>query len=413
MSVQDRFIKYVKIDTTSDPASETFPSVPEKELPFADMMADELRAVGLSDVVRDVNGYVYATLPANLPAGDDESAHPVLGLISHMDTAPDAPGAGINPRIIEDYDGAPIPLGEGLVLDSENFASLKGHVGKKLIVTDGSTLLGGDDKAGVAEIVTACEYLLAHPEIHHGKIRVAFTPDEEVGRGVDFFDVPLFAADFAYTMDGGKLGEIEYENFNAAAGSVDIKGLSIHPGSAKGKMISAVEVAMEFQSLLPAFEKPQHTEGYEGFTHLISCEGTCDRAHLDYIIRDHDHALFEKKKAFLFTIADFLNKKYGDGTVTVTTADSYYNMKEKVEPYMFLIDLLKESCEELDIAPIVQPIRGGTDGARLSYMGLPCPNVGTGDYNCHGRFEYVCVDEMEGAVKLIVKLAEKFGKLSK
>ncbi|MBO6159411.1 MAG: peptidase T [Firmicutes bacterium] len=405
-NVMDRFLKYVVVDTTSNPESETFPSVPETEIPFADALADELKEIGVQNVTRDENGYVYGTIPSTIEGYQG----PVVGFIAHMDTASDAPGAGISPRVIDSYDGSDIELGNGLVLRPADFESLKGNVGGKLIVTDGNTLLGGDDKAGVAEIMTAAEYLIQHPEIQHGPIRIGFTPDEEIGRGVDYFDVARFGADYAYTMDGGELGELEYENFNAASGLVEINGISIHPGSAKGKMLSAALVGMEFQSLLPVFERPEHTECREGFTHLISFEGTVDRARLQYIIRDHDKALFEKKKAFLQQIGDFLNKKYGEGTVKVTVADSYYNMKEQVEPYPFLLENVKEVYKELDIEPIIQPIRGGTDGARLSFMGLPCPNLGTGDYNCHGRFEYVCVDKMEKAVMVIVKLCERFAK---
>ena len=404
-NVMDRFLSYVVVDTTSDPESVTFPSS-ASEIPFADRLEEELKALGVVDVVRDENGYVYGTIPSTIP----DYTGPVVGFIAHMDTASDAPGADIKPRVIEGYDGSDIELGNGLWLRPDQFESLKGNIGKTLIVTDGSTLLGGDDKAGVAEIMTATEYLLAHPELPHGPIKVGFTPDEEIGRGVDFFDVKRFGADYAYTMDGGELGELEYENFNAASGLVEINGTSIHPGSAKGKMVSAALIGMELQSLLPVFERPEHTEGREGFTHLISFEGTVDRARLQYIIRDHDRALFEKKKAFLQEIGLFLNKKYGDGTVKVTVTDSYYNMKEQVEPYPFLLDYVKEVYQELDIKPIIQPIRGGTDGSRLSYMGLPCPNLGTGDYNCHGRYESVCVDKMEKAVEVIVRLAQRFAK---
>ena len=406
-SVMDRFLRYVVIDTTSDASSDTFPSVPDKELPFADMLTRELIEIGISDAVRDEYGYVFGTIPSTI----ENYQGPVIGFLAHMDTASDAPCANIHPRVIECYDGKDIPLGDGtLVLRPSDFDSLTRNIGKKLIVTDGTTLLGGDDKAGVAEIMTAAEYLLAHPEIPHGPIRIGFTPDEEIGSGVDYFDVARFGADYAYTMDGGEIGELEFETFNAAAGLVEINGLSIHPGSAKGKMRSAALIGMELQAMLPVFERPEHTEGYEGFTHLISFEGTVDRAKLTYIIRDHDKDLFEKKKAFLKKIGDFLNAKYGEGTVKVTVEDSYYNMREKIEPYAFLLDYPKEVMAEMGIKPLIAPVRGGTDGSRLSFMGLPCPNLGTGDYNCHGRFEYVCVDKMEQAVELIVKLAARFAR---
>lgn len=404
MNVLERFLRYVVIDTTSDPESATFPSTAEKQHFFADQLTLELREMGLADAQKDEFGYVFATIPSTI----ENYQGPVLGFIAHMDTAPDAPGDGIKPRVIDAYDGGDIPLGNGLVLSPAQFESLKGNIGKRLVVTDGSTLLGGDDKAGLAEIVTAAQYLLSHPEIPHGPIRIGFTPDEEVGQGVDHFDVARFGADYAYTMDGGELGELEYENFNAANAAVLIAGTSIHPGSAKGKMISAITVGMELISLLPTFEKPEYTEGREGFTHPTNFNGSVDQVKIHFIIRDHDKALFEKKKAFLHQAADFLNQKYGENTVTVELEDSYYNMKEKVAPYPFLLDYVKEVYAELGIEPIIVPIRGGTDGARLSFMGLPCPNLGTGDYNCHGRYEYVCVDKMEQAVEVIVRLARKF-----
>ncbi|MBQ1368016.1 MAG: peptidase T [Firmicutes bacterium] len=405
-AVMDRFLKYVVIDTTSNPSSETFPSVPETELPFADMLAEELRQIGVSDVSRDEYGYVFGTIPSTIENYDG----PVIGFLAHMDTSFDAPGKDVRPRIIENYDGGDIELGNGLILRPDDFESLKKNIGRKLIVTDGSTLLGGDDKAGVAEIMTAAEYLLEHPEIPHGPIKVGFTPDEEIGRGVDYFDVKRFGADYAYTMDGGELGELEYETFNAAAGIVEIFGTSIHPGAAKGKMVSAVQLGIEFQGMLPVFERPEHTEGREGFTHLHGFTGTADRARLDYIIRDHDRAKFEKKKAFLQEVGRFLNTKYGEGTVKVTVEDSYYNMGEVISQYPFLLDYARDVYKDLGIEAITVPVRGGTDGSRLSFMGLPCPNLGTGDYNCHGRYEYVCVDKMEMAVKVIVGLCERFAR---
>ncbi|MBO4886925.1 MAG: peptidase T [Firmicutes bacterium] len=403
-AVMDRFLKYVVIDTTSDPASESFPSVPETELHFADMLAEELKAIGVSDVSRDEYGYVFGTIPSTIESYEG----PVVGFLAHMDTSFDAPGKDIHPRVIECYDGSDIELGNGLVLRPDDFGSLKKNIGKKLIVTDGSTLLGGDDKAGVAEIMTAAEYLIAHPEIPHGPIKVGFTPDEEIGRGVDYFDVKRFGADYAYTMDGGELGELEYETFNAAAGIVEIFGTSIHPGSAKGKMVSALQLGIEFQGMLPVFERPEHTEGREGFTHLHGFNGNADHARLDYIIRDHDRAKFEKKKDFMLEIGRFMNLKYGEGTVKVTVEDSYYNMGEVISKYPFLLDNARDVYKDLGIEPITVPVRGGTDGSRLSFMGLPCPNLGTGDYNCHGRYEYVCVDKMEMAVKVIIDLCQRF-----
>ncbi len=405
-SVINRFLRYVKVDTQSDPKSTTFPSVISKEIPFADSLTEELKAIGITDAARDEYGYVFGTIPSTI----ENYNGPVIGLIAHMDTAQEASGANVNPQFITNYDGGDIVLNEslGMVMRPADFESLHEQVGKTLITTDGTTLLGGDDKAGLAEIMAMAEYLMQHPEIKHGPVRVGFTPDEEIGSGVDYFDVKRFGADYAYTMDGGALGELEYENFNAAGAVVKVKGLAIHPGSSKNKMKSAIEIAIEFQNLLPAAEKPMFTERYEGFTHLLSLNGTVAEAEAEYIIRDHDMTLFNKKKAFLQTAADLLNAKYGEGTVSVEVADSYYNMKEQIEPHMFLIDNLVEIYKELDIPVRIQPIRGGTDGARLSFMGLPCPNLGTGDYNCHGPFEYVVANDMEKAVEMLVKLVQRF-----
>lgn len=408
MQVSERFLKYVAIDTTSDPDSTTFPSTAEKQLAFADMLVQEMQEMGITDAARDTYGYVMGTIPSTIK----EYQGPVLGLIAHMDTACDAPGAHIKPRVIEQYDGEDIVLNaeKNIVMKTADFENLAQYKGQSLIVTDGTTLLGGDDKAGIAEILTAAEYFLAHPEIAHGPIRIGFTPDEEVGQGVAHFDVAAFGADFAYTLDGGELGELEYENFNAASATVEFTGISIHPGSAKNKMLSAMLVAMEFQSMLPVYEKPENTEGREGFTHLIGMDGSVEHAKLKYIIRDHDRALYEKKKAFMHTIAEYLNHKYGEGTVTLTVEDSYFNMREQIEPHMFLIDHVLKVYEELNIEPKIVAIRGGTDGARLSFMGLPCPNLGTGDHNAHGRFEFVCVQSMESMVQVIIKLAEQFAR---
>lgn len=408
--VSERFLRYVTIDTTSDPNSDTCPSSPEKQLPFADLLVKEMKELGIADAYRDEDGYVYGTVPGNIP----DYQGPVLGLIAHMDTVCDAPGADIRPRLIENYDGGDILLNEAenIWLRPTDYESLSLYKGKRLIVTDGTTLLGGDDKAGVAEIMTMAETLIQHPEIPHGPIRIGFTPDEEIGRGADRFNVADFGADFGYTLDGGPIGEVEYENFNAASATVKVTGLSIHPGSAKNKMRNALHLAIEFESMLPPTQRPEHTEGYEGFIHLTHFNGHVEEAKLSYIIRDHDKNLFEEKKVYLQRVAAYMNEKYGAGTIDLQITDSYYNMKEQVEPYPFLIDEILAIYEELAIAPHIQPIRGGTDGARLSFMGLPCPNLGTGDHNAHGRFEYVCVDSMEQSVEVLLRLSERFAKLS-
>lgn len=407
MQVKDRFLKYIAVDTTSDSESETFPSTPS-QLIFADMLAEEMKTMGLAEVFRDENGYVYGTVPSTI----DGFSGSVLGFIAHMDTSEDAPGAGISPRIVEAYDGNEILLQDNpqLVMHPEDFPVLDTLKGKTLIVTDGTTLLGGDDKAGLAEILTAAEYLLEHPEIPHGPIRIAFTPDEEIGRGTDRFDLERFGADFAFTMDGGAVGELEFENFNAASAVVTLKGISIHPGSARGKMVNASLLAMEYQQMLPAFMRPECTDGYEGFIHLTGMEGRVENACLNYIVRDHDRTLFEEKKALMSRAADYMNAKYGEGTVTVQTEDSYFNMKEQIEPHDHLMKTVQRVLKRLGIEPQIQPIRGGTDGARLSFLGLPCPNLGTGAYNGHGRYEFVCVESMEQAVQLIVELAREYGK---
>lgn len=404
MSLLDRFLKYVTVDTTSDPESQKSPSVPEKELPFADMLAEELQSLGADNVRRDEYGYVYATIPSTI----ENYTGKIVGFIAHMDTASDAPGAHIRPRVIPRYPGGDIELGNGVVLTKENSPFLVSQTGKTLVVTDGSTLLGGDDKAGVAAIVTAAEYLMSHPQIKHGPVKIAFTPDEEVGRGVEHFDIPLFGAKYAYTMDGQCLGGLEYENFNAAGASIDIRGVSIHPGSAKGRMVSALRVGMELESMLPVSEKPEYTEGREGFYHLLAVQGSVDHARMVYIIRDHDRDKFEQKKAFLQKVCDFLNDKYGKGTITAAIQDSYYNMKQAVEPYPFMLDYVREVYRSMGIASKEEPIRGGTDGATLSLRGLPCPNLGTGAYNCHGRTEYAVVEEMEKASEVIVRLAQRY-----
>ena len=346
---------------------------------------------------------------ASIPAAEGCEDAPVLGFIAHMDTSPAVSGANVKPRIVH-YDGGDIVLNEaeGVVMKRKDFPDLSLYEGQDLIVTDGTTLLGADDKAGVAEIMAMAERFLKNPQLPHGKIRIGFTPDEEVGAGADYFDVALFGADFAYTVDGGRVGELEYENFNAAGAKVSVRGRSVHPGDAKGKMINAILVLQEFQSLLPTCENPMYTEKYEGFYHLDSINGTVEEAAADYIIRDHSREKFEQKKKLFAQTGDFLNLKYGEGTVTIALKDSYYNMKEIMEQHMHLIENAKAAMEELSITPIVQPIRGGTDGARLSFMGLPCPNLGTGGHNCHGKYEYACVQSMEQNVELLVRLAGKY-----
>lgn len=402
--VLDRFLSYISVDTQSKPDETAIPST-EKQRNLAVLLADELRAAGAQNVRLDDHSYVYATIPAN-----DGGIAPSIGFISHMDTSPDYPGAPVNPQIIRNYDGSSIALNReaGLYLTPEDFPDLTGYVGQDLITTDGNTLLGADDKAGVAEIMTLVHHLLENPQILHGPIQIAFTPDEEVGRGTDFFDVEGFGAEFAYTVDGGALGELEYENFNAAAGKVKIHGSNIHPGSAKGKMKNAILIGMEFQSLLPAFENPMYTEEYEGFYHLNNIQGDVEEANLNYIIRDHDRDKFTRKKDLFLAAAGYLNEKYGDGTVEAQVKDNYYNMREKIEPHMELIDLAKEAMEELSITPKICPIRGGTDGARLSYWGLPCPNLCTGGHNFHGKFEFISIQSMEKTVDLLIKIVQKF-----
>lgn len=404
MTVIERFLKYVTIDTQSVEDAECFPSS-EKQKNLGMLLVEELKQIGAQNPRMDEYGYVYATIPATTT-----SKAPVLGFLSHMDTSPALSGANVKARIVKNYDGGEIVLNEKehITMNPEMFPSLSEQVGQDLIVTDGTTLLGADDKAGVAEIMTMAEFLLSNPSIPHGTIQIAFTPDEEVGAGVDHFDVKAFGAEFAYTVDGGGLGEIEYENFNAASGKLKIHGCSIHPGSAKGKMINALLVGMEFQSMLPTFDNPAYTEGYEGFFHLDRMNGGIEEAELYYIIRDHDRAKFEEKKQRFEKTATFLNEKYGDGTVECMVKDSYYNMKEKVEPYPFLIDNVTKAMERLAIAPIITPIRGGTDGARLSFMGLPCPNLCTGGYNYHGKYEYASVQQMEQVVALLLEIIKVY-----
>ncbi|MBQ2766781.1 MAG: peptidase T [Clostridia bacterium] len=402
-TVTERFLRYVKFATTSDEASETVPSTAGQKVLGA-ALVDELLALGLADAEMDGQGYVYATLPAS-----PDCAHlPAIGLIAHMDTSPDVSGEGVKPRILS-YTGGDIPLGNGECISVAAFPFLEHYVGQELIVTDGTTLLGADDKAGVAEIITACEYLLAHPQLHHPTIAVCFTPDEEIGRGTDHFTFGKFAAKAAYTVDGGELGEIEYENFNAASATVTIKGVNIHPGTAKNKMKNAALLAAELVAAMPAAETPAHTEGYEGFYHVTDIHATTTDAEVCMIIRDHDREKFEARKAFVARLVDYLNAVHGEGTFALSMRDSYYNMKEKILPHMELIDRARAAMDQAGVAPITVPIRGGTDGARLSWEGLPCPNLSTGGMNFHGIHECISVQSMEKMVQVLVNLAVLFG----
>ena len=396
MTVIDRFLKLVSYPTTSDENSETCPSTPQQRV-LAEELVRQMQELGIQDARVDAYGYVYGTIPANC-----EKALPVYGLIAHMDTAPDAPGENIRARVTEAYDGGDVVLNEEkhIVLSPKEYPQMKHAIGKRLIVTDGTTLLGADDKAGVAEILSAAELLLTSDR-KHGAVKLAFTPDEEIGCGADNFDVAGFGADYAYTVDGGALGELEYENFNAASAKIIIRGKSIHPGSAKGQMVNAALVAMELHGLLPALETPYYTDGYEGFYHLTDLQGETEQAELQYIIRDHDRAKFEDRKAVMQKVCAEIDRRYGAGTVELTLRDSYYNMKEKIEPCMFLIENAKQAMEQLGIEPKVVPIRGGTDGARLSFEGLPCPNLCTGGENFHGRFEYIPAEDMERITQLL------------
>ena len=395
-SVVERFLRYVSYETTSDEFSETCPSTPKQRL-LGEQLVKEMLEMGIEDARIDENSYVYGSIPG-------DPALPAIGLIAHMDTAPDASGANIKAKIVP-FDGSDICLNEeqGIYLRESEYPALALHHGKHLIVTDGTTLLGADDKAGVAEILAVAEYLKT-ARIKHATLKIAFTPDEEIGRGADKFDIPGFGADYAYTCDGGLIGEMEYETFNAAGATVDFKGLNIHPGSAKGKMVNAQYIAMEFQSLLPAAQKPEYTEGYEGFLHLTDMEGSVEHARLRYIIRDHDMAKFTEKKEIVAAAADFLNRKYGEGTVTLTVKDSYYNMREKIEPCFYIVERAMKAMEAVGMDARTSPVRGGTDGARLSYEGLPCPNLCTGGDNYHGRFEYIPVEDMEKCVEMLISL---------
>lgn len=410
MNLIERFINYTKFDTQSSEEAQTVPSTPEKQLAFAKYLKQELESEGFEDVEMDDKGYVYATLP-----GNTKSKVPTIGFISHYDTSPDCSGANIKARIIKNYDGKNIvlnseelkqnPSAQAIVSSTEKFPELLQHVGEDLIVTDGHTLLGADDKAGIAEIIQAMVWLKEHPEVKHGKIRVGFNPDEEIGMGAHHFDVEKFGCEWAYTIDGGDLGELEYENFNAAAAKIIIKGVSVHPGYAKGKMINANQVAIEFAQSLPA-ERPETTEDYEGFFHLLHMEGGIENAKLTYIIRDHDRKHFEDRKALIKKIGKKLNETYGEGTVVVEVNDQYYNMKEMIDPQMHVIDIVLKAMQEAGVPARVQPIRGGTDGAQLSFKGLPCPNIFAGGVNFHGPYEFVSCQVMEKAMNTIIKICE-------
>ena len=402
--ITERFLTYVAIDTQSKANQTQFPST-EKQKDLLRLLAEEMKAMGISDVSIDEYGYVYGSIPSNM-----DKQVPAIGFIAHADTVEDMPGNDIKYRIVKNYDGKDIVLNEekGIVMHTAEFPHMLNYVGQDLIVTDGTTLLGADDKAGITEILYAAEYMLEHPEFKHGDIKIAFTPDEEVGRGVDFFDVKKFGADFGYTMDGGGLGELSFENFNACSGFVTIHGTNSHPGSAKNVMVNSILVAMEFSAMLPVHERPESTEVYEGFSHLNNLNGNVEETKMIYMIRDHDRQKLEEKKARFVKAAEYLNFKYGEGTVEVVLKDSYSNMREKIEPCMELIDNAKAAMESLGITPIVKPIRGGTDGARLSYMGLPCPNLFTGGHNSHGRYEYIPVQSMEKGAQVILKIVELY-----
>lgn len=400
MDLVERFINYTKFDTQSAEDSTTVPSTP-KQLIFAKYLKEELEHEGLEDVEMDDMGYIYATLP-----GNTKKNAPTIGFISHYDTALDASGANVKARIVKSYDGGDIELSPGMVSSPQKFPELLSHKGEDLIVTDGTTLLGADDKAGVAEIVQAMCYLRDHPEIKHGDIRVGFNPDEEIGMGAHHFDVDKFGCQWAYTMDGGDIGDLEYENFNAAAAKVTIKGVSVHTGYAKGKMINASRLACEFNSHIPDADIPENTEGYQGFYHLLSINSHCEEAKLSYIIRDHDRKKFEQRKDFMEQIAAKMNEKYGEGTVKIDIKDQYYNMKEKIDPNMYVIDIVLKAMQESGVKPKVEPIRGGTDGAQLSFRGLPCPNIFAGGVNFHGPYEFVSIQVMEKAVEVIVKICQ-------
>ncbi|HOG62947.1 MAG TPA: peptidase T [Sedimentibacter sp.] len=399
MKVHERFLNYVKIDTQSVHDAKKIPSS-EKQKDLGRLLVEEMISIGIEDAYMDENGYVYGTVKGNTDA-------PVIGFIAHMDTSPDMPGSGVKPKIIYNYDGSDIMLNDEkqIVMKTEMFEHLSKYIDQDLIVTDGTTLLGADDKAGIAEIMSMAEYLINNPQIKHGTIKIGFTPDEEVGQGAELFNIEKFGADYAYTVDGGEIGELEYENFNAASAKVTINGVNIHPGTAKNKMKNSILIGMEFHNMLPVYETPENTEGYEGFSLLTDMSGNVEKTLLEYIIRDHDIAKFNIKKERFQKIADYLNEKYGQGTIELKLEDSYFNMKEKILPHMHIVENAIRAMENLSIEPKIVPIRGGTDGARLSYMGLPCPNLCTGGHNFHGRYEYISIQSMEKVVELLIEIA--------
>jgi tripeptide aminopeptidase len=403
-AILQKFLRYVAIDTQSDADSQTYPST-ETQKQLLQLLADELRAAGIPEVSMDEHGYVMAHIAANVAPPP-----PPIGFIAHVDTSPDMPGRGVQPKIVEQYRGTDIVLNreKNVVLSPANFPELLEYTGHTLITTDGTTLLGADDKAGIAEIMCAAEHITSYPELKHGDVCIAFTPDEEIGRGVDHFDVEKFGATYAYTVDGGKIGELEYENFNAASAVVRIQGKSIHPGYAKNTMVNALQAAAEFNALLPASERPERTEGYEGFYHLVHVSGEVEKAVMQYLIRDHDREKFEVRKDFLQKCACTLNAKYGAGVVSVQLQDQYYNMREQVEPHFHIVELAMQAMEQAGVKPLVRPIRGGTDGSRLSYMNLPCPNIFTGGHNFHGKYEFVSLQAMEKAVAVILNIVSLF-----
>lgn len=402
MNITDRFLKYVSFCTTSDEETNMTPSTPG-QMEFAKYLRDELQQIGMQDISLDDNGYLMATLPATV------DGKPTIGFIAHMDTSPDASGKHVQPRIIKNYNGEDILLNEEevIVLETSKYPEILRYKGQDIIVTNGKTLLGADDKAGIAEIVSACEYLIQHPEIKHGKIRVGFTPDEEIGQGADHFDVEKFGCDFAYTMDGGAVGELEFENFNAASCKIHVHGVNVHPGYGYHKMLNSMRIAYQLAVMLPRWETPEHTQGYEGFYHLVGMTGTVEETTLSYIIRDHDRARFESRKREMEHLVRKVNREYGEGTAEIELRDQYYNMREKVEPVMHIVTLVEEAMKEVGVTPHIQPIRGGTDGARLSFEGLPCPNIFAGGENFHSRFEYLPIPSMEKAMQVILKIVEK------
>jgi tripeptide aminopeptidase len=402
----ERLIRYVKIDTSSDENSESCPST-KKQFDLASMLQKELEDIGLSDISLDDNCYLMATLPSN-----SKKKLPVVGFISHMDTSPDMRGEGVNPQLIDNYDGKDIILNkeDNIVLSPKDFSELSNYVGQTIICTDGTTLLGGDNKAGIAEILTAIEDIISKPDIEHGTIKIGFTPDEEIGRGADKFDVEKFGADFAYTIDGGQPGELEFENFNAALATISFKGRNVHPGTAKNQMINSMYLAKEFMDMLPASERPEHTDGYEGFYHLVDFVGTVEESELRYLVRDHNSDLFNIKKDRLLAVAEYMNSKYSELRVVVEIKDQYFNMREKVEPHYHIVELAEKAMIKANIEPLIKPIRGGTDGARLSFMGLPCPNIFTGGHNFHGKYEYISVQSMKLTVETIVNIISSIPK---